>query len=119
MKRLILTGLSVLLASTHVSAASAQHVALNSATLNSSASTAVSSQLTPFSLVSLANQGYFQAQGIPSSSGLIVAYESERVSAEDLVKSAIATRRLSPEVLNDQSYLSAVNVQLSNLEPNR
>ncbi len=116
MKRLILTGLSVLLATAYVPTANAQRLAINSATLNS---TAVSSQLTPFNLVSLANQGYFQAQGIPSSGALIAAHRAGRVSAEDLVKSAVATHRLLPEVLNDRGYLSAVNVQLSNLEPNR
>ena len=116
MKRLILTGISVLLATANASTASAQHIAINSATLNR---TVVTSQLTPFNLVSLANQGYFQAQGIPSSGALISAHRSGRVSAEDLVKSAVTTHRLSPEVLNNRGYLSAVNFQLSNLEPNR
>jgi hypothetical protein len=117
MKRLILASLSALfLASTYTSAATAQHVAINSTTLSSSPTIR---QLTPFNLVSLANQGYFQSQGIPSSGGLIAAYSVGRVTAEDIVRSAVATHWLPSQVLSDRGYMSAVNAQLNDLEPNR
>lgn len=116
MKRLIIGGISALmLASAHAPAATAQKTALTSTTVRST----ITRALTPFNLVSLANQGYFKNQGIPSSGALVAAHRAGRVSAEDIVKSAVATNRLSPQVLNDQRYLSAVKAQLSNLESNR
>lgn len=116
MKRLIIGGLSALiLAAAHAPAATAQRTALTSTTLRSTTTRA----LTPFNLVSLANQGYFKNQGIPSSGALMAAHRAGRVSAEDIVKSAVATNRLSLQVLNDQGYLRAVNAQLSALESNR
>ena len=87
---------------------SSQETALNSSTLNSTSRYL----LTPFNLVSLANQGYFKSQGIPSYSGLLSTYETHQVSAASLVQSAVATRRLSPQALHDQKYLSGVDTQL-------
>lgn len=72
-------------------------------------------QLTPFELVFMAYQGYFQAQGIPSYQQLILARRLGKISAEDLVNSAIATNRLSPQVTADEGYMSAVENQLDTL----
>ncbi|MBV9386820.1 MAG: hypothetical protein JOZ78_10380 [Chroococcidiopsidaceae cyanobacterium CP_BM_ER_R8_30] len=115
MKRLIISGLSVLLfAGAMAPAVSAKDkdTALNSATSNS----INKNQLTPFELVSLAYQGNLKDQGIPSAGGLLAAYQIGQVSAETLVQKAVAANMLSPAVLNDQGYLNAVNNQLSNLE---
>ena len=90
-------------------AVSAQPVAVNPTTLSSSSSW----NITPFQLVSLAIQGYFKDQGIPSYGSLTVAYGTGKVSAESLVKSAVASNKLSPSILKDQKYLNAVNAQLS------
>ena len=87
---------------------SPQETALNSRTLNSTSSYG----LTPFNLVSLANQGYFKSQGVPSYSSLLTAYRSGQVDAASLVQGAVAIHRLSPQVLHDQKYLSDVNTQL-------
>ena len=116
MKRLILGGLLALLLVPVISpAVNAQKTALNPATLNST----LKSRLTPFNLVFLAYQGYLTGQGIPSAGQLLGSYRAGQVSAEDLVKSAVATQRLSPQVLTDQEYLSAVNAQLKDLTNER
>ncbi len=116
MKRLILGGLSALLLAPAICpAANAQRTALNPATLNST----LKSRLTPFNLVFLAYQGYLTSQGIPSAGQLLVSYQAGQVSAEDLVKSAVATHRLSPQVLTDREYLSAVKSQLGDLTNDR
>jgi hypothetical protein len=65
-------------------------------------------QTTPIDLVFLARNGYFQEQQIPSNAGLKAAVKSGRVKAEDIVKAAIAKNRLSPETINDRSYISSV-----------
>ena len=88
---------------------SAQSVAVYPATLNSSSSW----YITPFQLVSLAKQGDFKAQGIPSYGRLTVAYETGQVSAASLVKSAVVRNKLPASILKDQKYLNAVNAQLS------
>lgn len=115
MKRLIISGLSVLLLATVTApavSAKDKDTALSTANLNS----INKNQLTPFDFVSLAYQGGFKAQGIPSSGALLAAYQIGQVSAESLVKKAVAANILSPAVLNDQGYLNAVNNQLNNLE---
>jgi glutamine cyclotransferase len=75
-------------------------------------------EITPFNLVYHGYQGYFQKQGIPSSGAFVAAVRSGKVHAGDLVKVAIQQGRLSPETLNDQSYLNAVQTQLNDLDRN-
>lgn len=70
----------------------------------------------PFNLVYLAYQGNFKSQGIPSGSSLIVQHQRGNLNAEDLVKAAINANKLSNQFLQDPSYLSAVDVQLSSLQ---
>jgi hypothetical protein len=65
-------------------------------------------QTTPIDLIFLARNGYFQEQQIPSNAGLKAAVKSGRIKAEDIVKAAIAENRLSPETLNDRSYIRSV-----------
>lgn len=73
-------------------------------------------ELTPFELVSLANQGYFKNQGIPSYGALLQQYYQGTIRAKDLVQSAIKTNRLSADFLTNQSYVSAVENSLKALE---
>lgn len=68
--------------------------------------------VTPFNLVFLAYQGFFEEEGIPMAGGLIDRYESGGVTAQDLVQVAINMNRLSPDKLNDDGYLRSVDYQL-------
>lgn len=81
----------------------------------SAASANATQQITPFNLVNLARNGYFQAQGIPSHGALGIAIASERIQAEDVVSAAVAQKRLSPETLNDEGYLRIVDMKLNDL----
>jgi hypothetical protein len=72
-------------------------------------------QVTPFNLVDLARNGYFQEQGIPSHGALGGAIASKRIQAEDVVKAAIAQNRLASETLNDEDYLNLVETKLDDL----
>lgn len=67
---------------------------------------------TPDEIFNLARNGYFKDQGIPSHSGLTVAYRFGNVTAQDLIKAAIAQNRLSPETLDDEDFVRAVNQYL-------
>jgi hypothetical protein len=73
-------------------------------------------QPTPFNLAYLAYRGHLKEQGIPSYSLLISAHRAGRISAEDVVRSAVAANRLSPETLSDASYVRAVETQLDTLD---
>lgn len=68
--------------------------------------------LTPRNLISLARQGRFKAQGVPSHAGFISAIRSGRVDADVLVSSAIANNRLPESARRDREYLNAVNHHL-------
>lgn len=88
--------------------------AVTPATLETTAS--LRYQPTPFNLAYLAYRGYFHEQGIPGYSLLISAHRAGRISAEDVMRSAVAANRLSPETLSDTSYLRAVETQLDSLD---
>lgn len=114
MKRLIIGSLSlVFLSSFSVPVAQAQTQAINSETYRSTVNPVY--QLTPFELVSMANQGYFQEQGIPGYLELASAHRMGRLSAEQLVKAAIRVKKLAPQMASDKGYLSAVEAQLQRL----
>ncbi|XWK86261.1 MAG: hypothetical protein U7127_18815 [Phormidium sp.] len=89
-------------------------------TINTDPTKAVSSpsiiqRITPFQLTSLAYQGNFTSNGIPSYGALISAYQSGRISAKDIVQIAVNTNRLPQNVLSDRAYLNAVEAQLRSL----
>ena len=112
MKFTILSGLSVLL----FSIANVPTLGVETAAAaDRENSTAVRYQLRPFNLVYLAYQGYFRDQGIPGYSAFLAAYESGRVSAEELVQSAVKKNKLSPETASDRGYLRAVKSQIESL----
>ncbi|RUT14161.1 hypothetical protein DSM107010_07020 [Chroococcidiopsis cubana SAG 39.79] len=112
MKLAILGGLSVLL----FSIADVPTLGVEIAAADSGKnSTPVRYQLRPFNLVYLAYQGYFRDQGIPGYSAFLAAYEAGRVSAEDLVQSAVKKNKVSPETATDRGYLRAVKSQIESL----
>jgi hypothetical protein len=71
--------------------------------------------LQPFNTAFLAYQGYLRDKGIPSAGALIFAYETETLTAKDVVQAAVKDNRLPAEVLNDQDYISAVDLELKSL----
>jgi hypothetical protein len=72
-------------------------------------------QIAPFNLVNQARNGSFEDQGIPSHARFTAAVKARRIQAEDLVKAAIAQKKLSPETLNDRRYLNIVELKLNSL----
>ncbi|MBG1260981.1 hypothetical protein [Nostoc commune] len=88
-------------------------IAINSNNLSSN-STSVS-YLQPFNLVTFAYQGGLKQHGIPSGETLIFKTQNRNIIAKDLVKAAVNADKLPSQVLNDQNYLSAVNLQLNAL----
>ncbi len=111
MKGLILSGLSSLVLGSFVSPVFASELAMTS---NISYSNQAS--VGPVNLVSLAREGFFTTQGIPSHLELILAVDSGKIDAESLVKGAISAGRLSPDTLNNSAYLSQVQFELSQLD---
>lgn len=69
----------------------------------------------PFNLVYQAYQGNLKLQGIPSGSTLIFQHQRGNINAKDLVKAAVNAKKLPDQMLQDESYLSAVDVQLKSL----
>jgi hypothetical protein len=114
MKRFITFSLSTLLVVFTAATAQAQTpLRLQSLTIAATPATQISNaQLSPADLVSFARRGSFKAQGIPSYAAFDNDYAVGKITPESLIKSAIATNRLTPEALNDRSYLQAVDVQL-------
>ncbi|WP_414517829.1 hypothetical protein [Nostoc sp. PCC 9305] len=70
------------------------------------------SYIQPFNLVNLAYQGGLKQQGIPSGGALISEGQRGNITPKDLVKAAINAKKLPAQVLNNQDYISAVNLQL-------
>ncbi|MBD0263443.1 MAG: hypothetical protein ICV78_12185, partial [Tolypothrix sp. Co-bin9] len=108
-----LSAIATLTLATTAPTVKAQTTAVNP-TASGNASSYIN-QLQPFNLVYLAYQGYFEAQGIPSNSALIMAHQNGHLSAKTLVQSAVQANRLSPQVLTDKDYLNAVEVQLNGI----
>ncbi|MCW5313477.1 hypothetical protein GTQ43_06535 [Nostoc sp. KVJ3] len=92
---------------------SSQTIAINSNNLPSN-STSVN-YLQPLNLVTLAYQGGLKQHGIPSGEKLVFETQNKNIIAKDLVKAAVNADKLPSQLLNDQNYLSAVNLQLNAL----
>lgn len=75
-------------------------------------------QISPFDLVTRGYQGHFVDQDIPAAGRFISAVRANKIKAEDLVKVAIAKRRLPEKTLQDRTYLSHVKTILHNLDRN-
>jgi hypothetical protein len=108
MKRFLIASLSTLVLAAATPAYSGEMTAVNQNMTQNIV------EIAPFNLVEHGYQGYFKEQGIPSGSAFIIAIKTGKISAEDLVKSGIARGRLTPETLNNSSYLHSVRTQLKN-----
>lgn len=106
--RSILTGLFLTLSlTTSVTAQDLAIVKTNNALMR---------EISPFHLVTNSYQGYFKDSGIPSGGAFISAVRANKVTAEDLMKSAIAKGRLSESKIEDKEYISHVNSLMENLD---
>ena len=74
--------------------------------------------VTPFNLVFLAFQGFFDSEGIPASEGLLQSYRNGKTTPEVLVRAAIKMNRLPASSIDDRGYLSNVKNQLDGLARN-
>jgi hypothetical protein len=69
-----------------------------------------------FNLVSSAYRGDFEEQGIDGYGVMVSNYESGQLTAEDVINAAIEAGELSPNALNDDSYIDAVEFQLDRFD---
>ncbi|MCU0570999.1 MAG: hypothetical protein MUF49_31080 [Oculatellaceae cyanobacterium Prado106] len=69
-------------------------------------------QPTPADLASLARNGYFAEQGIPSHARLDHAVQFDQVSAADVVRAAVQTGRIESAQINNESLLNALQTKL-------
>jgi len=118
MKRAVVGSLvAVLLSASVAPIASAQTVTAVDSSFPARAA-ADRMDVTPFNLVFLAYQGFFESEGIPMAGGLIDWYKSGQVTSRDLVQVAIGMNRLSADRLNDEGYIRSVEFQLQSLVEN-
>lgn len=64
--------------------------------------------VSPRELISLARQGQFKAQDIPSHNNFRHRVRTGKITAKELVASVIANNCLSQKVASDRNYLNAV-----------
>ncbi|MEH1948237.1 MAG: hypothetical protein V7K77_14980 [Nostoc sp.] len=88
-------------------------IAVNSNNLSTNSTSA--NYLQPLNLVTFAYQGGLQQHGIPSGEALVLKTLNRNILAKDLVKAAVNADKLPSQVLNDQNYLNAVNLELNGL----
>lgn len=68
--------------------------------------------ISPRQLISLAKQGQFENQGIPSHNSFRHGVKTGKITAQLLIESAIASKRLPIEVEGDRHYLQTVKNHL-------
>ena len=71
--------------------------------------------ITPFNLVGNAYQGAYRDHAIPGYASLIDGARTGRIAAKDLVKAAIESENLLPEMIDDRDYIRSVEAQLRSL----
>lgn len=118
MKRLILGSLSLLLFSTATAPAFGDEKTAINPVVSTSSTQSNITRIEPNELVNLAYQGYFTRQGIPSYGDLVLAFSTDKITAKDIVQSAVNARKLPLQVLNDEEYLNAVENQVEALNSN-
>lgn len=115
MQRSISTLLTTLLLSAAIlpTAAQAQTTKSAQTSLNPyTASQPFANQPKPFNLAYLAYQGFLEDQGIPSNGALIEAIASGRITAQDIIQSAVKANRLPEQILSDRGYRQNLETQL-------
>ena len=68
--------------------------------------------INPFNLVENAYQGAYRTRSIPGFGSLIDGSRMGKITAIDLVRAAIESEDLLPEMINDRDYISRVEIQL-------
>ncbi|MEH2412549.1 hypothetical protein [Nostoc sp.] len=101
------------IAGAQIATTNSSEIAINSNNLSRNSTSM--SYLQPFNLVSFAYQGGLKQHGIPSGETLVFETQNKNIMAKDLVKAAVNADKLPSQVLNDQNYLSTVNLQLNAL----
>ncbi|MEH2415474.1 hypothetical protein [Nostoc sp.] len=101
------------IAGAQTATSNSNEIAINSNNLPRNSTTV--SYLQPFNLVNFAYQGGLKQHGIPSGEVLVFQTQNRNLIAKDLVKAAVNANKLPSQALNDQNYLSAVNLQLNAL----
>jgi hypothetical protein len=86
-------------------------IVFNSNNLSTNSTSA--NYLQPLNLVTYAYQGGLQQHGIPSGEALVLKTLNRNIAAKDLVQAAVNADKLPSQLLNDQNYLSAVNLELN------
>lgn len=74
-----------------------------------------SGYITPFELVTSAYQGQYRDHSIPGFGSFIYGIGTGQITAKDLVKAAIDSKRLPPQAISNRSYLNYVNLQLRSM----
>ncbi len=72
-----------------------------------------------FNLVTSAYRGQYESQGINSYAVMVSNVNSGELSAEDLIQAAVDAGDLSPQALEDEGYVNAVELQLDTLRNER
>ena len=115
MKRLFLTSLSIAAISLAISTsaqARGRTETIATPTTQLSYNITTPKYVTPFNLVGSAYQGQYRDHSIPGFGSLIDGARTGKITAKDLVKAAIESGSLLPEMINDRNYLSNVDFQL-------
>ena len=118
MKRLFLASLSIVAISLSISTsaqARSHKEAIVLPMIKISNNLPTKKYLTPFNLVENAYQGAYRDHAIPGYASLIDGARTGRIAAKDLVKAAIDSENLLPEMIDDLLYLRSVEVQLRSL----
>jgi hypothetical protein len=115
MKRIVLSGLTVLLLSSTLTPAALAQRERPQMTRFPEMSAKMGMGVNPFNLVFLAFQGFFAVDGLPMGEYLIQDYTSGKVAAKDLVQSAVKMNRLPSSALEDSSFINSVDQQLRRL----
>ena len=118
MKRLFLTSLSIAAISLAISTSAqargrTEIIATPITQLSSNIPTP--KYITPFDLVGGAYQGQYRDHSIPGFASFTYGARTGKITAKDLVKAAIDSGILRPEMINDRNYLSNVEFQLKGL----
>ncbi|MDJ0598335.1 MAG: hypothetical protein QNJ37_05795 [Crocosphaera sp.] len=112
MKGFIITGLSSLVLGSFFAPVNANEIIAVTSTVEQNPIT----YLSPVNLVSHGRGGTFSEQGIPGYTRFSLGIQSGKVDAESLVQAAVEAGRLSSEALNNSSYLSQVQFELSQVD---